>query len=173
MSSSCKSAIECINSRAPVRATYVNLYKWPESDAEFVRSVARKRDGIGIGTGIGRPGPVVVDSYSCRQMYLRSYTFSKKETVPEKTMRCISRVKEKAAELPFILQRSDSFASGKGHETENKERNKKGNKNKKKKKNKKKRCLSLRKLVSSLFHRILSCTARVDVVDGLCPAGRE
>lgn len=176
MNSSCKSAIDCIDNRAPVRATYVNLYKWPESDAEFVRAVAKKRDGIGIGTG--QTAPVVVDSYSCRQMYLRSYTFSKKETMPEKTRRCLGRVKEKAAELPFILQRSHSFGSSKGNETENKRENNKrnsSNKNKKnkKKKNKNKRCLAVRKLVSSLFHRILSFSSRVDVVDGLYSAGRE
>lgn len=168
MSSSCKSTIDFIDCRAPVRATYVNLYKWPESDAEFVRAVARKRDGIGT----GRATPAVVDSYSCRQMYLRSYTFSKKETVPEKTMRCFGRVKEKAVELPFMLQRSYSFASSKGNETENQRENNKRNKKKKKKK-KNKRCLAVRKLVSSLFHRILSCTTRVDVVDGLYSAGQK
>jgi hypothetical protein len=175
MSSSCRSAIDCINSRAPVRATYVNLYRWPESDAEFVRAVARKRDGLSA----ARPAPAVADSYSCRQMYLRSYTFSRKETMPQKTMRCLGRVKEKAVELPFILQRSHSFASSKGNENENKEENNKrnnNNKKKKKKKNKKKknkRCFAVRKLVYSLFNRLLSCTSKVDVVDGLYSAGRE
>jgi hypothetical protein len=168
MSSSCRSAMDCIDSRAPVRATYVNLYRWPESDAEFVWAVARKRDGIGA----ARPAPAVVDGYSCRQMYLRSYTFSRKETMPQKTMRCLGRVKEKAVELPFILQRSHSFASSKGNETENKEENNKRN-NKKKKKKKNKRCLAVQKLVYSLFHQLLSCTSRVNVVDGLYSPSRE
>ncbi|KAJ1416903.1 hypothetical protein SESBI_17067 [Sesbania bispinosa] len=95
MSSVCIS--NCVNDardpRVPVRATYVNLYKWPESDAEFVKSVSSS----------GRRGshvyghPRVVDSISCRQMYLRSYKFSRKETVPEKTQKCFGRVKEKVA----------------------------------------------------------------------------
>ena len=35
----------CVNDtrdpRVPVRANYVNLYKWSESDAEFIKSVRR------------------------------------------------------------------------------------------------------------------------------------
>ncbi|KAK7279411.1 hypothetical protein RJT34_24463 [Clitoria ternatea] len=93
MSSVCIS--RCVNDardpRVPVRATYMNLYKWPESDAEFVRSVSRNRRN---GSQVYRIGhPRVVDSISCRQMYLRSYKFSRKETVPEKTQKCFGRVK--------------------------------------------------------------------------------
>ncbi|KAK8926004.1 hypothetical protein KSP39_PZI018459 [Platanthera zijinensis] len=70
-------------SRKPVRATFTSLYGQPNSDAEFVRSVA---------------GEAVVDSYSCRQMYLRSYPFSaaKKESMPEKTRRNLRRAKDLA-----------------------------------------------------------------------------
>ncbi|CAH8267629.1 unnamed protein product [Arabidopsis lyrata] len=50
--------------------TYANLYKWPMAEAEFVRSISN--DGSQRRT-------TVVDSISCRQMYLRSYTFSTKE----------------------------------------------------------------------------------------------
>ncbi|KMT04965.1 hypothetical protein BVRB_7g171290 [Beta vulgaris subsp. vulgaris] len=89
MNSVCISS--CIeDTRVPtlrVRATYVNLYKWPESDAEFVRSVSFR--------GPGHPRPKVVESISCRQLYLRSYTFTKKESVNEKTKKCIGRVKER------------------------------------------------------------------------------
>ncbi|GAU34684.1 hypothetical protein TSUD_29250 [Trifolium subterraneum] len=98
MSSVCIS--NCVNDtrdpRVPVRATYVNLYKWPESDAEFVKSVSLngKRGSSHV---YGHGHPRVVDSISCRQMYLRSYTFSRKETVPEKTQKCFGRVKEKVA----------------------------------------------------------------------------
>ncbi|KAG4191462.1 hypothetical protein ERO13_A07G094900v2 [Gossypium hirsutum] len=63
----------CINDTRvplPVRPTYVNLYKWPESDAEFVRSLSSDWRSNG-----GRAHPTVVDSISCRQIYLRSYTF--------------------------------------------------------------------------------------------------
>ncbi|KAH1227587.1 hypothetical protein GmHk_10G027795 [Glycine max] len=90
MSSVCLS--KCVNDardpRVPVRATYVNLYKWPESDAEFVR----RRGG---GSHMCGGHPRVVDSISCRQMYLRSYKFSRKESVPEKTQKCFGRVKER------------------------------------------------------------------------------
>ncbi|RZB63014.1 hypothetical protein D0Y65_039937 [Glycine soja] len=51
--------------------TFVNLNKWPESE--------------------------VVDRFSCRQMYLRSYKFSreKKVGVTEKTLKCFDKLKEK------------------------------------------------------------------------------
>ncbi|CAN6442413.1 unnamed protein product [Victoria cruziana] len=83
----------------PLRPTYVNLYRWPESDVEFVRMLAEK--GTGGSDSIGSSGrrreyQRVVDSYSCRQMYLRSYTFSRKETVPEKTRKFVGKVKKKA-----------------------------------------------------------------------------
>ncbi|KAH1207801.1 hypothetical protein GmHk_15G042809 [Glycine max] len=55
----------------PLRPTFVNLNKWPESE--------------------------VVDRFSCRQMYLRSYKFSreKKVGVTEKTLKCFDKLKEK------------------------------------------------------------------------------
>lgn len=122
----------------PVRATYVNLYKWPESDAEFIKSVHRVAQGF-------QGQPRVVDSISCRQMYLRSYTFSRKESVPEKTKKCIGRVKEKVA----------------NH-----------GKKKKDQKGRKRKCLVFRKVkefscsaLFRIFHRLLSCGASVDVVD--------
>ncbi|KAI5666118.1 hypothetical protein M9H77_15971 [Catharanthus roseus] len=68
--------------RVPVRATYVNLYKWPESDVEFIRSLSsndhNKRRNINGSSAAAVYGhPKVVDSISCRQLYLRSYTFSR------------------------------------------------------------------------------------------------
>ena len=119
--------------RVPVRATYVNLYKWPESDAEFVRS---RRSAAMHGQ------PRVVDSISCRQMYLRSYRFSRKETVPEKTVKCFGRVKEKVG------------AHGKRSSS--------------KKRLIRRKCLVWRKVKVVLFrffNRLLSCSASVDVVD--------
>ncbi|KAI4349243.1 hypothetical protein L6164_009857 [Bauhinia variegata] len=138
MSSVCIS--NCVNdARVPVRATYVNLYKWPESDAEFVRSVssnARKDTQV-------YDNPRVVDSISCRQMYLRSYKFSRKESMPEKTQKCFGRVKEKVAH-------------GKKRETQGR----------------KSKCLVWKKVneiscsaLFSIFQRCLSCAATVDVVD--------
>ncbi|RDY03749.1 hypothetical protein CR513_12630, partial [Mucuna pruriens] len=67
---------DCVNdARLPVRPTFVNLYKWPESDVEFVKTV---------GSNAHRRG---IDSVWCRQMYLRSYKFSRKKVgVAEKTL---------------------------------------------------------------------------------------
>ncbi|XP_065854184.1 uncharacterized protein [Euphorbia lathyris] len=132
----------CVNDardpRVPVRATYVNLYKWPESDAEFIKSVRR------VGQGLQYGHPRVVDSISCRQMYLRSYTFSRKESMPEKTKKCFGRVKEKVA---------------------NHGKNRKNEKGRRRRK-----CLVLRKMKEfscRIFYRLLSCGASVDVVDGI------
>ncbi|XP_059428730.1 uncharacterized protein LOC132162515 [Corylus avellana] len=143
MSSVCIS--NCVNDardpRVPVRATYVNLYKWPESDAEFVRSFSSSDRQGGHGHGHGHPR--VVDSMSCRQMYLRSYKFSRKESVPEKTQKCFGRVKE-------------IMAGSKRKPTRGLKR----------------KCLVLRKVkelscaaLLRIFHRFLSCAASVDVVD--------
>ncbi|KAL2332087.1 hypothetical protein Fmac_019668 [Flemingia macrophylla] len=66
----------------PRRPTFVNLYKWPESDVEFVKT-ANSSSLRGV------------DSFSCRQMYLRSYKFSRKKVgVTEKTLKCFNKLKE-------------------------------------------------------------------------------
>ncbi|XP_010503245.1 PREDICTED: uncharacterized protein LOC104780444 isoform X1 [Camelina sativa] len=51
--------------------TYGNVYKWPMAEAEFLRSITH---------GGSKRRSTVADSISCRQMYLRSYTFTTKET---------------------------------------------------------------------------------------------
>ncbi|XP_022753848.1 uncharacterized protein LOC111302176 [Durio zibethinus] len=129
MASTCIS--NCVNdTRVPVRPTYMNLYKWPESDAEFVRSLSS--DGSSRGS---RTHPSVVDSISCRQMYLRSYTFHRKETEPEKT-KCFGRGKnEKAGKSPRRKNKSKT--------------------------NPKKNCVVLR----TVWRRLLTCTTKVDVAD--------
>uniref|UniRef100_A0A7N0VC37 Uncharacterized protein n=1 Tax=Kalanchoe fedtschenkoi TaxID=63787 RepID=A0A7N0VC37_KALFE len=83
MNSHCIS--RCISDvQTPVRPTYRNLYRWPESDAEFMRSVSQNSNSSSQQSHY----PRVVESLSCRQMYLRSYTFSRrKETVQEKITR--------------------------------------------------------------------------------------
>ncbi|OMP07742.1 hypothetical protein COLO4_07093 [Corchorus olitorius] len=135
MSSVCISS--CLNDatnpscRVPVRANYVNLYKWPESEAEFVRS---RSSGI-----YGQPR--IVESISCRQMYLRSYRFSRKETLPEKTVKCFGRVKEKVS----ISKKKKSC-----------------------RRIRRRKCLVWRKVKVVLFRffkRLLFCSASVDVVD--------
>ncbi|EOY34192.1 hypothetical protein QUC31_018551 [Theobroma cacao] len=141
MASTCIS--NCINdTRVPVRPTYVNLYKWPESDAEFVRSLSSEgRRGGGC-----HAHPRVVDSISCRQMYLRSYTFHRNETEPEKT-KCFGRAKKEKVKSPRRKRKSKTVA-------------------------KKKKCMVLRRAkevscaaLLAMFRRLLSCTTKVDVAD--------
>ncbi|KAK4801036.1 hypothetical protein SAY86_021523 [Trapa natans] len=142
----------CGDPGAIVRATYVNLYKWPESDVEFVRSVSSgmSRGGVGstVSNALRHGHPRVVDSISCRQMYLRSYPFSKEEDAPQKT-RCF------------------------GHFGENKKKKKKRRRREiKGKKDDDMRCMELKrvkevswKALFRIFHRLLSCSATVDVTD--------
>ncbi|KAI3447645.1 hypothetical protein Pfo_004310 [Paulownia fortunei] len=135
----------CVNdTRIPVRATYVNLYKWPESDAEFVRSAAEP--------GGARLQSRVVDSISCRQMYLRSYTFSRKETMPERTKKCFVKVRERV-----VTGRKE-----KGEVRRRRRRRRKGQR----------RRVVVRRVkefscaaLCAIFRRLLFCTATVDVVD--------
>ncbi|KAI3450478.1 hypothetical protein Pfo_007143 [Paulownia fortunei] len=83
-------ACSCVNDApVPVRATYVNLYKWPESDAEFVKSIISANVGKVNGQGQSR----VVDGFSCRQLYLRSYTFSREDDYM--TIKCLGQAKDK------------------------------------------------------------------------------
>ncbi|ERN12261.1 hypothetical protein AMTRI_Chr08g205320 [Amborella trichopoda] len=125
----------CLDADTPVRPTYVNLYKWPESDAEFVRSMA---------SGKLQQQQRVVDSYSCRQMYLRSYTFCRKESVQQKTKKCFGRVKSR------VVCR----------------RQRKRRRSEKKTMTEKITSISCAAFFS-IFHRLLACTATVDVVDHL------
>ncbi|KAK7267564.1 hypothetical protein RIF29_20241 [Crotalaria pallida] len=155
----------CINDardpRIPVRASYVNLYKWPESDAEFVKSVRSNNNGRRNSNYSSNSHhhilygcPRVVDSVSCRQMYLRSYKFSRKETVPEKTQKCFGRVKERVASSNGGRKRIIINNNGSSRRS------------------RRRRCLVWRKLkeiscaaLFRIFHGFLSCAAGVDVVD--------
>ncbi|PON66964.1 hypothetical protein PanWU01x14_105460 [Parasponia andersonii] len=76
------------NGGLPARPrTYTNLYKWPEPDGESVRLL-----GPIAKAGRAMEQPKVVDSVSCRQVFLRSYTFSRKESFSERTKKCFGRV---------------------------------------------------------------------------------
>ncbi|KAK6943726.1 hypothetical protein RJ641_024828 [Dillenia turbinata] len=144
------------DARIPVRATYVNLYKWPESDVEFVKSVGKTAAAT---AGWCRGGHNrVVDSISCRQMYLRSYTFSKKESVHVRTRKCLGRVKER------VVYRS----SGSGKKIRRKSRGGSGGGIVVGRRS----FVVIRKVKQftcaaffTLFQRLLSCTATVDVID--------
>ncbi|CAN4109643.1 unnamed protein product [Withania somnifera] len=93
--------------------------------------------------------PRVVDTVSCRQLYVRSaYTFSRKETVPQKTKKCFEKVRErvvntgkKQGESGRRRRRLRRFTAAK--------------------RVKKICCVAL----CGVFRRVLSCTAIVDVVD--------
>ncbi|KAL8057489.1 hypothetical protein ABFX02_04G187400 [Erythranthe guttata] len=84
----------------PEGSTYFNVvYKWPESDAEFIKSLISGGcenidkggndgcDSIGKGGGddggvggCGRDRKKAADAYvACRRVFLRSYTFSREE----------------------------------------------------------------------------------------------
>uniref|UniRef100_M8D442 Uncharacterized protein n=1 Tax=Aegilops tauschii TaxID=37682 RepID=M8D442_AEGTA len=185
MAGGCKAAIGCVDARVPVRASYVSLYKWPESDAEFVRSVAMARRHRqqpespaaaagcygggsasmrrGAGVDVGGESPRVVDSYSCRQMYLRSYTFStRKETVPERTMAASGG--------------GDQYS---GRDQDGRRGTSGGSNGRRKRRRKKKGCAVVRRLqeascgaVRAIFRRLLACTTTVDVEVAEPPPGR-
>ncbi|TMW80670.1 hypothetical protein EJD97_017025 [Solanum chilense] len=156
MASACIS--NCINdARAPVRATYVNLYKWPESDAEFIRSVSSKNHDHDRDRGRDRnTGPKVVDSISCRQLYLRSYTFSREDQVnlsdeKKSHVKCYGKRKRK---LPRRIDGGDGGGGGGGRARRTRRKCKGFSKAKEFS------CAAL----SSIFRRLLSCTTKVDVV---------
>ncbi|KAL8516159.1 hypothetical protein ACS0TY_014721 [Phlomoides rotata] len=139
---------KCISScvddaRVPVRATYVNLYKWPESDFEFVRSmssVSRKNETQSSIYG----HPRVVDSFSCRQMYLRSYTFSREEDLPDEkaTLKCLSMGRDKKRNSGG---HRGGDAGGRG--------------------NLKKAKSASCSVFASIFRRLLACTTEIDVAN--------
>lgn len=86
-----KSITNALNNNEGIPArptTYTNLYKWPELKGESMRLVVPKAKA-----GRVMEQPKVVDSVSCRQMFLRSYTFSrKKESFSEKTKKRFGQV---------------------------------------------------------------------------------
>jgi hypothetical protein len=115
------------------------IHRWPDSEAEFVRIMSfRETDN--------RQQHKEFDGYASKQMFLRSYTFSRKETMPHKTKKCFGKVKEKMSSMVFP----------------------------KKKKKTKKNASVIRKIrdkivdsyyaaMAAIFHRLLACTTSVDV----------
>ncbi|KAG2335017.1 hypothetical protein Bca52824_006197 [Brassica carinata] len=142
---------DACDTRVPVRTTYVNLYKWPESDVEFVRSVRR---------GGGVPAARVVDSIFCRQRYLRSYTFSREDDDNIKSKKaqgrpsatatsCIGRVKETALCMRGSKDESDVIFE----------------KAKPRRRREKKKRDHACSVMFRFFRMLLSCAATVDVVN--------
>ncbi|XP_022983914.1 uncharacterized protein LOC111482393 [Cucurbita maxima] len=137
--------ISTVDSGRPPRAAYINLSNWTDSDNETDKSaIPRTRRRV-----------PVVDGVSCRQMYLRSYKFSTKESVREKTRRCLWKVKEK------LGQRKRRKSGDKRNQNRNRNRNRK------------RKCFIWRKMkkfscsfvLFRIFRRILTCSASVDVVE--------
>lgn len=153
MSSACRSSRCCVDAKSPVRASFKVLYKWPESDAAFAKSMAavqshrhelRRVDSF---SSIEPRAPAVVDGYSCRQVYLRSYTFTtKKETVPQRTRRCMRKLKDGGAVFPIFSAAAARTVDARSD-------------SKTMKKNKTKSALRY------VFHSLLFCAAKVEVAD--------
>ncbi|KAJ9178213.1 hypothetical protein P3X46_010113 [Hevea brasiliensis] len=143
----------CINDNCvAVRpAVYVNLRKWPEFDTEFGRSGSYKGSWLGV-----HGHPRVVDSRSCRQMYLRSYKFSRKESVPEKTKKCIGKVRERIKNRRSRKRSSSSSSSSFSKTSKSKNRS-----SGKRESLRRVSCAAL----MSMFKRLLSCTTKVDVAE--------
>lgn len=153
------------DAKVPVRATYVNLYKWPESDVEFVRSLStnERRNGGGGGAAACHMHPKVVDSISCRQLYLRSYTFSRDDEINvEKRRRSCRRFKERVASAANRRKRK-LRGGGDGSSSGSSGSDGGGRRRKKRtgfKRAKEMSCVAL----EAIFRRLLSCTTKVDVV---------
>lgn len=139
MNSSCVAG--CLDAQAPIRATFRSIHRWPDSEAEFVRIMSFRETDC-------PKEHKEFDGYTSRQMFLRSYTFSRKETVPQKTKKCFGKVKEKMSSMVVP----------------------------KKKKKAKKNASVIRKIrdkivdsyyaaMTAIFHRLLACTTSVDVRD--------
>lgn len=122
----------CVNdTNLPLkRTTFLNLNKWPESDAEFIKSIMSSKKGN------DHQNQEKKDGIYYRQIFLRSYPISKKETVSEKTKKCFDKVKEK---IIYRRKKKDVNVNG-GHSNRRK-------------------CTSRRKV------KELSCSAAVDVED--------
>ncbi|XP_060178307.1 uncharacterized protein LOC132608276 [Lycium barbarum] len=125
----------------------MSLMATVESDVEFLKINTPAMSG-GRRRQLWQP-PRVVDTVSCRQLYLRSaYTFSRKETVPQKTKKCFGRVKERVA-------------NGGKKKRKSSRRRRRVRRFTAVKRVKKICCAAL----SGVFRRLLSCTTTVDVVD--------
>lgn len=170
MTSTCIS--NCVkDARVPVRATYVNLYKWPESDVEFIRSLSSDKRKTTVGGHHHFHHPKVVDSISCRQLYLRSYTFSrdddddKNEKKKESSRRTIrdsaaskttSRRKRRSKKSTISSKESgdiNNVNSGRNRRT--RRRKYEGIR-----RAKEASCATL----AAIFRRLLFCTTKIDVV---------
>lgn len=83
---SAKSCIEgCVlDVEVPIRVSFLKLYQWPYSDAEFLKEIARRSKPADINSpacfsssaSSSNTKSQYHESFAYRQRYLRSYTFS-------------------------------------------------------------------------------------------------
>ncbi|KAI6695333.1 hypothetical protein NL676_023043 [Syzygium grande] len=86
--------IDCMEVEKPGRISMalVKHCQWAESDARFLRMIcASSREEAVVGEDL------VVDGYACRQRFLRSYKFSRKEETVARRTRRWWRVKRSTA----------------------------------------------------------------------------
>ncbi|CAK9158734.1 unnamed protein product [Ilex paraguariensis] len=97
MSSSCIAG--CLDAQAPVELSLVKLHQWAQADREFLRMVTMNRDTQSSSSSSPiLSSPSRGKSYACRQRYLRSYTFSKKESPAQRTKKWLTEKKKQKKE---------------------------------------------------------------------------
>ncbi|KAL0460271.1 UNVERIFIED_CONTAM: hypothetical protein Slati_0654300 [Sesamum latifolium] len=99
-------ASNCVNdSPYPARYTFAVLHKWPESDAEFIKSMTSGN----LGKGDAHPCRVM-EWFACRQLYLRSYVFSREED--SAAVKCFGTVKDKVVVMAADKRKTKCGADG-------------------------------------------------------------
>ncbi|EXB53251.1 hypothetical protein L484_007194 [Morus notabilis] len=148
----------CAHANIPAPLIHANLYKWLRLlDGDLSSLAGSKANNIIVNTCGGtraREQPKVVDSVSCRQMFLRSYTFSRKESFPEKTKKRFGKI----VRVGGLFRR---ITAAKDHKYKRQSAAKR-----------KRSCLVVVRRVkeassaalSSMCRRFLFCTAKVDVL---------
>ncbi|XAR73918.1 hypothetical protein NMG60_11008043 [Bertholletia excelsa] len=95
MNSSCIAG--CLDVEAPVEKRFMRMYLWAQADKEFLRMLSMYKDGgesVSSSCPTPTPSPARAPT-SCdhRQRYLRSYTFSRKQTTAERTKKWLNQKK--------------------------------------------------------------------------------
>ncbi|KAL6967917.1 hypothetical protein U1Q18_033723 [Sarracenia purpurea var. burkii] len=103
MNSSCAS--DCLDSESPLEKKYTRMRQWEEGDKEFLRLLTTNKEIAEITASPSVFTPVHAaatppaggcdHSYACRQAYLRSYPFTKKQTAAQKIKKCLKEKKKK------------------------------------------------------------------------------
>lgn len=147
MSSSCVGG--CLDAQDPVKVSFVRLYKWPEADAEFLRNSSMEDEKTSSETtgrrrrsAFNTEAYVYHESFASRQRYLRSYTFSKKETFMEKTKRWYLKEKQKVVLVIKSSTKSKNYKLSHGSING-----------------------SCNSFLGGVFNVLLSCVATLDVRD--------